>query len=78
MFVIRKATFAAVLIAALLSACAGGASEAPPTPLADAQFQRVFDAARSPEDVFQEDRNLTVILERTDLTRWSPLDVVSS
>ena len=67
MFVIRKATFAAALVAALLSACAGGAQQAV-TPLTDVQFQRVFEAARSPNDAFQEDKNLTTILERTDLT----------
>ena len=68
MLVIRKATFAVALFAALFSACESGAPEAPPQPLTDVQFQRVFDAARSPDDVFQEDRNLTVILDRTDLT----------
>lgn len=65
MIVIRKAAFAA-LLAAFASACSSGAQ--PTGPLNDFEFQRLFEAARSPNDAFQEDRNLTIVLARTDLT----------
>jgi hypothetical protein len=66
MTVIRKAAFAAAFLALSLSACSNVPSA--PAPLNDAEFQKVFDAARTQNDAFQEDRNLTSILARTDLT----------
>lgn len=64
MTIVRKGAFAAALLC--LSAC----SNAPPAalPLSDAEFQKVFDAAHTPNDAFQEDRNLTAVLARSDLT----------
>ncbi len=66
MVVIGKATFAAALFAAFLSACSNTPTAAPP--LSDAEYQKVFEASRSPSDVFEEDRNLSSLLARSDLT----------
>jgi hypothetical protein len=66
MTVIRKAALAAALFALCLSACSNTPTVTPP--LSDVEFQKIFDAARTQNDAFQEDRNLTSVLSRTDLT----------
>ena len=65
MTVIRKAALAAACFA-FLSACSNAPTVAPP--LSDAEFEKVLDTARTRDDAFQEDRNLTTLLERPNLT----------
>jgi hypothetical protein len=65
MFSIRKAAFIVLLFTA---ACADVPAAPAPKVLADAEFQQMFDAARVSNDAFREDRNLTSILSRTDLS----------
>jgi hypothetical protein len=67
MGMVRRAAIATAFFVSTLSACSG-APPLPPPPLSDAKFQQIFDAARAPDDAFREDRNLTVLLARTDLS----------